>query len=138
MITHWISYSLSSYDFSQFNTKIKSNPKYLLVKLDMYAFYYPIIFFEKFDYIKCLLHTNVKLETMPIKDEIVNVLDLSKNFLETVNFNQLNFSEFIFIFHSLLTGDTKTIKIFKEYYKPLLPFFEFLCLDDLYLKIVSN
>lgn len=136
MISHWVTYSLSSYESSKFNTNIKPNPKYLLLKLDIYAFYYPIIFFEKFDYIQCLLHTNVQLETINLKDEIVNVLDLSKNFLDTVNFSQLNFSQFIFIFHNLLMGDSKSIKIFKEYYKPLLPFFEFLCLDDFYLDII--
>jgi len=147
MIRKWITHSISYYKLADSPVYVEPDEDMLLLRLDYAGFYFPRIYFLKFDMIRTILTTEMRCETRNKEYEIVtggintnrikrvDCIDLTKDFLEKAMVEQINFHEFpTFMFH-LLEGNTYEMKKYKECYQPLLPFFEFVGLDATYLDI---
>ena len=66
-------------------------------------------------------------------NKVVDCIDLSSDFLEKAEVERINYSQFPTVMYHLLTGDEFQMQKYKEYYQPLVPFFQFLGLEKLYL-----
>jgi len=148
MINHWITYSMNYYQTAPIPVYIKPNEDMLLLRLDYMGFYFPRIFFLKFELLQAILAkpTNSSSTVMKYEsrhpsfevtpEKIVDCIDLTNDFLERANVARINYSEFPTFMFYLLTGNEPTIKKYKDCYEPMIPFFEFLGLDSHYMNLM--
>jgi hypothetical protein len=123
---------------------VKPNEDMLLLRLDYMGFYFPRIFFLKFELLQAILansSTVMKYESrhpsfQVTPEKIVDCIDLSNDFLERANVARINYSEFPTFMFYLLTGNEHTIKKYKDCYEPMIPFFEYLGLDSHYMNLM--
>lgn len=141
MIQIYVTHTSSYYQMADTPLYIQPKDSMLLVKLDYIAFYFPIVFFHKFNYIKSLLTTSMKVESRKnveiTRGKVVDMLDLSKDFVETAETARIDFSNFQVAMYHLLNGDEYKIKEYKKFYQPLIPFFNFVALDEKYLLLMK-
>jgi hypothetical protein len=64
------------------------------------------------------------------------MIDLTKDFTDYAQIEKINYKEFACMMFHLLKGDTYFIIKYKEEYQPLIPFFNFLNLDVVYLDLM--
>lgn len=141
MIQIYVTHTSSYYQMADTPLYIQPKDSMLLVKLDYIAFYFPIVFFHKFNYIKSLLTTTMKVDSRQniqvAPGKVVDMLDLSKDFVETAETARIDFSNFQVAMYHLLNGDEYKIKEYKKSYQPLIPFFNFVALDEKYLLLMK-
>ena len=143
MITLWVTPSITYYKIADIPVYVHPNEDLLLLRLDHLGFYFPRIYFLKFDLIRALLTTSMKCESrnplMQIAPQkMVDCIDLTKDFLEKANVGRINYNEFPNILFNLLTGNEHEIKKCKKFYEPLIPFFEFLGLEQKYMDLINT
>lgn len=143
MITHWVTCSTTYYQLAHIPVYVKPNEDMLLLRLDYMGLYFPRIYFFKFHLIQAILTTDLKCDSrnpcMEITpNKVVDCIDLSRDFLEKAEIQRINYSQFPTIMYHLLTGDEYHMKKYKEYYQPLVPFFQFLGLEKQYLDMMPE
>lgn len=135
-IETWITKTAEYYKVCEIPVYVKPNADFVLVQLDYIGFYFPKIYFYKFEYIKTMLtktiYDNYDVDT----NKSVTHIDLTIDFLEFANIERINFAEFSIIMFYLLRGDTSSIRKYKKEYQPLIPFFEFLNLEPEFLELM--
>ena len=135
-IETWITKTAEYYKVCEIPVYVKPNIDFVLVQLDYMGFYFPKIYFYKFEYIKTILtktfYDNYDVDS---KKNVIHI-DLTKDFLEFAKIEQINFAEFSIIMFYLLRGDTINIRKYKKEYQPLIPFFEFLNLESEFLELM--
>jgi hypothetical protein len=146
-IQNWIVYSMDYFKTCHIPIYLIPDDDFLLLKLDYIGLYFPKIYFYKFGYIKAILSsTHLSTDTFFHNYEIsisssniskiVDMVDLTKDFMEYAQVEKINYNEFASMMFYLLKGDTSFIKQYKKEYQPLLPFFNFMNLDSDYLDII--
>ena len=141
-IQNWISYSNEYFKTCHTPIYLIPDDDFLLVRLDYIGLYFPKIYFYKFAYLKTILNTtHLKTDTFFPQYElspskIVDMIDLTKDFTDYAQIEKINYKEFACMMFHLLKGDTYFIIKYKEEYQPLIPFFNFLNLDVVYLDLM--
>jgi len=142
MIRTWVTIAISYFQLCDDATYVKPDEDLLLLRLDYIGFYFPRVFFHKFGYIKSLLTTSLPTESVQRievgRSKMVDMMDLSKDFLATAETGRIHYSHLPMCMYYLLMGEKESIQKFRELYVPLIPFFEFLSLDPEYLHIMTS
>lgn len=142
-IKNYITYSLDYYKCSDIPVYVIPNDDFILLKLDYIGLFFPKIQFYKFDFIKSILTfkdlqcASVFQKYQVSKDKVVEMIDLTTQFKEFAKIEHIDFEQFPIIMFNLLRGYTYGIQKYKKEYVPLLPFFEFLGLDNFYKTLIK-
>ena len=143
MIQQWITFSNQYFKVAHIPVYINSDEDMLLLRLDYMGFYFPRIHFLKFRFIKSLLLTNLSSETRDVEYEVspgkkVDCVDLTRDFLEQARVERIHYQEMPHCLYSLFIGNKYEMGKNKPFYEPLIPFFQFLGLEQEYLDHIQN
>ena len=141
-IQNWICYSMEYFKTCHIPIYLIPDNDFLLLRLDYIGLYFPKIYFYKFAYIKAILNTNLKTDTFFPQYElspskVVDMIDLTKDFIDYAQIDKINYNEFACMMFYLLKGDSHFIRQYKKEYQPLIPFFNFMDLDIVYLDLMK-
>jgi hypothetical protein len=138
MVQQWITFFNQYFQVAHIPVYIKPDQEMLLLRLDYMGFYFPRIHFLKFGFIRSLLSTNLRSDTRHLEYEVspdkrVDCIDLTRDFLTQAQVEKINYQEMPHCMYYLLTGNLHEVTKYKLYYEPLVPFFQFLGLEQEYL-----
>jgi hypothetical protein len=122
-----------TYYIYQKESSLKLDSKYLLLKFDIYNFYFPKIWFYKFEIIKKIL---IEQDQMNESNNKILDLNFSEAFNKYIDLNNLNFRLFPTSFYYLCINNIQSYD--KKNLIPCLKFLEFLELDKEILKSIST
>jgi hypothetical protein len=139
MVQQWITLSNQYFQVAHIPVYVKPDEDMLLLRLDYMAFYFPLIFFLKFGFIKTLLSTTLQSEARNMEYEVspgkvVDCIDLTRDFVEHARVERIHYHEMPHCMYYLLTGNLSEMMKYKVCYEPLVPFFRFLALEPEYLN----
>lgn len=119
------------YSFIENINSLKINSKYLLLKCDDYNFYFPKIWFYKFELLKEFIKQSEEKNLNASENELFEI-DMGIPFQKYVSFETLNFKLFPIIFYHLCINNLSSHD--KKYLSPCIDFFQYLGLEDIILS----